>query len=177
MRWSIWILVAAFPLLVACGSSGDDDVDDDDADNGTSDDSGASSGDSGSSDADIPDIKAGAYASGTVHIEITGDKDIEVDAEGGGIAQEGFALLTYQNDDASVQIAFSSAEGDAPGAVALTTSEIVTGGEWGKDCTVSLDQSDGEVRGEFSCDEVDALVPGSLDELHVKLKGTFTAEP
>jgi hypothetical protein len=168
--------------MLACGGGDDDDSDDsssddsgadsesgDDSDNDDRDDEGEDS------DANIPDIEAAFYGSGEVRIKITGDKDLEIRAEGNGIAQEGFALFTYQSSDASVQIGLSNVEGEPPGAIAVTTSEISTAAEWGRDCTVSLDQSDGEASGEFSCDEVDALVPGSTDTIRVKLEGTFTA--
>lgn len=173
-RWSILVLVSSLALLVACGSSGDDD---DDSENDTSDEDGETSQrDGDSSDVEIPDVKSGAYRSGSVKIEITGDKDIDIEADGNGFAQEGFALLSYQSSDANVQIALSTLEGEPPGAVSVTTSEVVTGGEWGTHCEITVEQDGGKITGEFSCEDVEAISPGSVDQLEVTLKGTFSAE-
>ncbi len=173
----ILILVSLLPVLVACGSSGDDDDDDPgDAAPGAS----RSSSDTkkgGDSDVKLPAIKAAVYGSGKVHVEVSGDKDQKVDADGNGIAQDGFALFTYSNNDVSVQISFSNESKDEPGGVFVTTKEVVTGGPWGEDCKVTLEQSDGKAKGEFSCDTIDALEPGTAKTHRVKLKGTFTAGP
>jgi hypothetical protein len=186
VTWLVWIFLALFPLMVACGGGGDDD--DSDSSDGSDENSAAQDGrdddgddsdsdnDNGDdSDAGIPDIEAAFYGSGEVHIQVTGDKDFEIDAEGNGIAQEGFALFTYQNADASIQIAFSSASGEPPGGVSVTARDLATAAEWGRDCQFTFDQSDDEATGEFTCDEIDALVPGSTESVTVKITGTFKA--
>jgi hypothetical protein len=174
------VLVVA--LLGACGGSSDDDPGDgtqpaSQATRGGAATSAATSGDGdGGGGTDIPAIKDGNFSSGHVHVEISGDKDVTVDADGGGIASGGFALFTYTNGEASVQFAFQAGSEDDPGAVVITTSEVATAGEWGKDCEVDVDQSGTEVTGEFSCGKLDAIAPGSTDTYTVRVRGTFSAK-
>lgn len=174
--WVLCILVLLLPALVACGSSGDDDDDDD----GSSPfgDGGSQATKSGKrSDVKLPNIKAATYGSGKAHIEISGDKTQKIDLEGNGIAQDGFGLFTYVGSDGSIQISVSSTSGESPGGFGLTTTEVATGGEWGKECTVTMEQTGAEAKGEFSCDTLDALQPGSAKTHRVKVKGTFSAGP
>jgi hypothetical protein len=114
-----------------------------------------------------------------VSIEISGDKKVKIDADGNGTAVPGFALLTYiaGDNNASVQIGIQSDDDENAGAVAITHKDVVTTGAWGQDCKVTVTESGGKLNGEFTCDNVDALEPGSTKSLKVKLKGTFSAGP
>ncbi len=173
LRW-IWIAVLALPVVLACGG-GDDDDDDSGLPGGGSGSSQPTTG--SSSDAKIPKINDGNYSKAKVHVEITGDRKQTVDLDGGGIATGGFGLFTYAGSDATIQISLSGTAGEVPGGIFVTTKEVVTGGEWGKQCKVSIDQSGGKVKGEYSCDKLDAVDPGATKTYKVNLKGTFSAEP
>lgn len=169
------MFVLVVPAFVACGG-GDDDDDDD---GGSSQVPGGSSGsNSGSkSDAKLPQVKAGNYGSGKVHIEITGDKDLKLDLDGNGFAQDGYALFTYAGTDATVAIALSNESEDTPGAVTVTHKDVATAAEWGSDCKITFEQSGGTAKGDFSCDTVDGIQPGGTKSYRIKLKGTFSAGP
>lgn len=179
-RWSslICLLVLALPLMAACG--GDDDDDDDGGGDASSNGSGNKSDGNGSSDDNRTSsntdfkITAGTYGSGKVHIEVSGDKDFKFDADGNGIAVEDFALLTFTSSDAGIQLAFGSQDDQGPGGFSLTTADIATAGEWGKDCKVSFEQSADEVKGAFTCDKLAAIKPGSANDFKVNVKGTYT---
>ncbi len=174
-RTSLLVLVPCLALLASCG--GDDDSDDssggDDASSATT-----AKGDAGGTSnlsVKVPAIKDGNFEKGTVHIEVSGGKDFKVDLEGNGLATNGFALLTFASNDASVQISLSNDSKNEPGGLALTARQLATGGGWGTDCSVSVNDGDKELKGEFECKQVDGIEPGSVKTHRVHLKGTFSA--
>jgi len=180
-------------VLAACGSSGDDDDGGDDASprseattrrtaspRATTEGGGATAEatkESGGGSTERPSVKDGNYKDGKVRVEISGDRDVTIDGTGNGFAAEGYALFTFTGSKATVLIGFSKNEDDEPGAISVTSEDLVTGGDFGSDCTLKVNQSGNEVKGEFSCGEVDALDPGDIGEdPKVKLKGTFSAK-
>jgi hypothetical protein len=177
LRRSLLILIPVLALIGACGG-GDDDSDDGGDDSGgdssTPTTSGGGSSRSSNGDVDIPAIKDGAFADGTVHVEVSGDKDFKFDAKGNGIATGGYALLTFASDEASVILAFQADSEDEAGGFSLTHTALATGGEWGRDCTVNLDESANELKGEFSCKEVEGIEPGSVKTYKVRISGNFS---
>lgn len=177
LRRSLLILIPALAILGACGGG------DDDSDDGGDDDAGASSspantsGDgsrSSNGSADIPAIKDGAFADGEVHVEVSGDKDFKFDVKGNGIATGGYTLLTFASDEATVILAFQADSNDEPGGLSVTNTALATAGEWGKDCTVTLDEGANELKGEFSCKDIDAVQPGSANTFEVRISGNFS---
>jgi hypothetical protein len=177
LRRSLLILIPALAILRACGG-GDDDSDDggDDA-AGASSSPANTSGDGSSSsngNANIPAIKDGAFAEGEVHVEVSGDKDFKMDVEGNGIATGGYTLLTFTDDEATVILAFQAGSEEEAGGLSLTHTALATAGAWGGDCTVNLDESANELKGEFSCKDIAAVQPGSANTYEVSLKGNFS---
>jgi len=165
-------LLALLSLVAACGGSDDDDADSGDDDDDSS--AQRSSGGEGKYEVDVPKIKEVVYSGGKVHLEVSGDEDAKIDADGNGIATPGFLLATYGSADASVILSFLQEEGEGPGAIAVTTADFGTGGEWGKECSVSMEETSSGLKGEFECKSVDAVAPKSTKEITLKLKGDFT---
>jgi hypothetical protein len=155
------------------GDEGDDepagDGDDEPADGGE--DEGDDEPSGGGGGADIPELDDGVYE-GEVHVEISGDHDETIDAEGSAFVQGGFALFTFGDTEATVILSFGDSE--EPGALSITTGGVSTAGEWGTDCEITVEESDTEINGEFSCSSLDALEIGGLDELEINVNGSFT---
>ncbi len=162
---------AAGALMAACG--GDDDSDTADNDASTSSGSKETPKSSGSRNK-IPDIKDGAFRTGAVSIAVSGGKDLKIEGKGTGITSGGFTLLTYTGSGVTIQIAFQKDSPDEPGALIISGESFAAGGEWGKECTISLDDGANELKGEFSCKDADALIDRAKDA-KVNIKGTFTA--
>jgi hypothetical protein len=184
LRRSLLVLIPALAILGACGG-GDDDSDEGAGDASPGDESGSGasasptrgggdSGGSSSKDAVFQAIKDGAFGEGKLHIEISGDKDLEFDAAGNGLATGGYTLLTFASDKASVLLAFQADSKEAPGAFTLTTEEFATAGEWGTQCTVTTDDGADELKGEFECKELEAVDVRAVKTYKVRIKGSFS---
>jgi hypothetical protein len=180
------------PFLSEDDDSGDDDSGSDDGDSGDDDDSddGDSGNDDGSSDdegsdddsndqgdltVDIPEIKDGAFEGGSLHIEISGEKDDEFDFElGTGFALGGFANVVYSTEDASRSVTFAFAKEGDPGAIAVIAGPIITGGTWGRECSVTVHDDDDELRAEFECDDAQGLASATGALSGLRIEGEFT---
>ncbi|MEP7217189.1 MAG: hypothetical protein ABI782_13140 [Anaerolineaceae bacterium] len=172
------LTLAIGALITACGG-------DDNSDSSTKDSSTKDTGGSGASkqtanpsggSIKIPAIKDGAFQDGVTNIEISGEKNLKIDGKGNGIVSSGFTLLTYVGSGGTAaQFAFQADTPDSPGGVTITGGEVVTGGQWGRECTVSLSDNPKELKGEFSCKNADALLNGTKSA-KVNVKGTFTAQ-
>jgi hypothetical protein len=72
-----------------------------------------------------------------------------------------------------VSIAFGIGGGQ-PGAAAFTWDGITSGGELGKECTISFTKGDQRaLEGNFSCTGMNGFRATSTDILHVNAEGTF----
>lgn len=179
-------LIPALLMLAACGggdddddSSGDNDVGADAtsaANNGGGTRSTATSGGNKGSKAkvDVPTVRDGTFGEGSVHVEYSGGKDFKGDVEGNGIAQEGYTLLTFGDRDAAVILTFQHDSKDEPGTISITTNDLFTTAEWGSDCSVTVEDGDKELKGEFECDQVEGVEPGSTKSHKVRVKGNFS---
>jgi hypothetical protein len=200
MRSVTWLVVLLIPVLALVSACGDDDSDDGDnatstrttsssqrtatraggsatADNG--DDKSpepTSGGGGGNANKDLPTLQDGNYENGTVHVEITGDKKQTIDADGNAFVSGGYALISYVNDDnnAAVILAISHDTEDEPGGLSITTKELATAGDWSKGCKISATQNGNDVKGDFSCDDIEYVEIGSVDTGKIDVKGTFT---
>lgn len=177
-KFLLLMFIPAVLVITGCGGGGDDDDDsggDDDGGDTTS--SEKSNGDNKSSnrDVDIPDIKDGNFTDGSVHLEYSGGKDFKGDIKGNGIATGGFTLLTFADEEGSVLISFQPDSKDEPGGLAITTKDISTAGEWGDECSISVDDGAKELKGEFECGQIEALEVSSAGKtLKVRVKGNFS---
>lgn len=172
-QWFL-LLLPALLVLGACGGGGDDDDDDDSGDSGGV--AGSNSGNRArnSDGADLKEIKDGVFDKGKVRLEVSGDKDFEIEVDGGGIVNGGFALLTFGSTDATVLLSFQPGSEGEPGAFSLTSKELVAGGEWGPDCDVSYEDGSTELKGEFECDNIEGIEGTTTKSYDVKVKGTFS---
>ncbi|HET7738477.1 MAG TPA: hypothetical protein VFK32_07880 [Tepidiformaceae bacterium] len=172
-------MIPVLMLVSACGSSGDDSdaADSNGDDNGSSNDNGSGDRDNdrSSGGGDVPRLDDGAYLRGSLHIKVSGDEDLEEDLEGNAFSQGGFSILTFGSSTATVILGFNPDSPDDPGAISVTSADVSTAGEWGDGCEISVEESDGKVKGEFSCDDLDAL-GSSTDDITVDIEGTFTLE-
>ncbi len=183
----VLVMLLPIALFAACGGDDDDTGSGDTGQTATAESSGdgdetpsddatdEGEDDEGDGGSERPKFDDGAYSKGEVHVEISGDRDVTVDAEGNGFVSGGFALFTYASSDASVILGFSGEDEPDPGAISITLEELATGAEWGTDCELTVDQSDSSVEGEFSCDDVEGIATGSTDVLKVDIRGTFSA--
>jgi hypothetical protein len=192
------LLFSVLAFAAACGgddddgggsggpfASGDDDDgssgDDDDTDDGDSDDDGDSGSDDdgdddggGSGSVDLDDIPAGSFAQGTMHLEISGDEDEELDlTEGAGFATGEFGTFSF-TDQETIVINLAFGTEDEPGAITVVTEKVVTGAVWGEGCDVSFESDDNSLRGEFSCENLEGYAPGDFEVFeNLDLRGTF----
>ena len=168
-RTALLLALPALALLAACG--GDDDSDDAGGDASSGSTKGAKSSSGG---ATIPTIKDGNFTEGTVSLQVSGGQDLKVDAKGNGIANGGFALLTFANDEATVILSIQGGSKDEPGGIAITTKKFATAGDWNKECTLSVNDGATELKGEFSCKDIDAVDPTSAKTYKLRATGKFT---
>lgn len=161
-------------VFAACG--GGDDVasgdDDDDADARSS--ANNSRDEKGSNDVTVPAVKDGVFAGGSVRIEYSGGKDFKADIQGNGVTQGGFTLLTFASEEASIVLSFQPDSEDDPGGLLITTKDISTAGEWGGDCSVSAEDGAKELKGEFECDEIEGVEPGTAKSHKIRVQGNFS---
>jgi hypothetical protein len=170
--------VAALVALGGCGSSGSDK-----AASTTpapvataADESGATtpapSGETTGGSVTLP-VKDAAYSSGRVHVEFGGDSGGAVEIDGSGVIIGGFANIAFSDTTRQASVIFGVG-GDQPGAVVFTWDGITSGGEFGKQCTISFSKGDQTaLEGEFSCSGMDGVKPTSADALHIDANGTF----
>jgi hypothetical protein len=172
-------VLAMSALVVSCGGGGDDDDDDGGGGSGSSGNNASTSkNDSnadGKLDVKVPQIKEGNFGTATVHVEVSGDKSFKADMEGNGIVLNGLTLINFSNQDATVVISFQQEGKSTAGAVSITGKEVVTGGEWGTQCSVTADDSAKELKGTFECKKVKGIAPTSTKDYNESVKGNFTA--
>lgn len=173
-----YAVLAALPVLLvfsACG--GDDDDDSSSADSSSTSPAGSTNGSGNSSKnaVNIPKIKDGSFGGAKLHVEISGGKDMKLDLEGSGLGTNGLTLLGFSTTEASAQITLQGDSNSEQGGLAVTAKGIATGGGWGSDCSVKVDDGDKELKGEFECKQVDGVEPGGTKTYRVHLKGTFSA--
>lgn len=178
LRRSLLVLIPALAILGACGGGDDDNSggDSDDSSGGSPSPTTTTGDDSRSSNggANISAIKDAVFADGEVHVEVSGDKDFKIDVKGNGLATGGSVLLTFGSDKATVILAFQADSKEAPGGLSVTTEDISTAGEWGTDCTVTMDDGANELKGEFECENVEAVDIRAAKVYEVRMKGNFS---
>ena len=175
-RKLLLLLIPVLLILGSCGGGDDDDSSSDDDDGGDTPSSAKRSGDRKGSngDVDVPTVKDGAFAEGSVHIEYSGGKDFKGDLKGSGFTQGGFTLLTFASDDAAVTISFQPESKDEVGGLLISTKDFSTAAVWGTDCSVDAQEGAKAFKGEFECDEIEGIEPGKVKSHKVRVKGNFS---
>ena len=174
------LLVAAVFLVVACGGSsspkaaaGDSQTDQQSStsvQSESSDGGGAGSVPSGIVDA--------TYQHGTAHVEISGEKDVELDFNGAsGVTNAGNTAVNFHDASGTSSLTITQSDTEEAAGIAVTSSEVTTGGQFGENCKLELTKHDGsELAGSFTCTDVDGLA-GATVFSNLDIKGTFSAKP
>jgi hypothetical protein len=190
-------LLAAVLLLAACGSdSGDDAADaaedgggdasvlddtqddgesDDGGDDGESDDGGGDAGGGGVS-GDTPEgFVEAEWATGTAHIDVSGDIDMAVDyAQGGGYTATDQMSLSFFGTDSNEALGVLIQPGGG-GGITWGTGQMAAGGQYPSGCDIGLTKNDAtEIAGTFLCEDVPG-VDGATN-VTVTLEGTFSVK-
>jgi hypothetical protein len=132
----------------------------------------AATGDASGGSIKLP-VQDGSYQSGRVHAEFGGDSGGAVEVDGTGVVVGGYANLTFVDTNSQVSIVFGIGGGQ-PGAAVFTWDGITSGGEFGKECTISFTKGDQTaLEGNFSCTGMNGVKANSTDILHVDAHGTF----
>lgn len=174
----VMVAIAASGALGGCGSSGSDKAEsttpvpaatEADASGATTP---AASGETSGASIALP-VKDATYPSGRVHVEFGGDSGGAVEIDGGGVVVGGFANLAFADNNNQAAVIFAVG-GDQPGGASFTWDGITSGGEFGKQCTISFTNGDQTaLEGAFSCTGMDGVKGASTVALHVDAKGTF----
>ncbi len=167
------VALPALALLSACGGGSGDDSGGDSKEGAAS--SAAGGTGASSAGAKIPAIKDGNLLDATLTLQVSGGQDLKLDLKGGGIVAGGLALINYGDADAVVILTFQGGSKDEPGALSITTKKFATSAEWGKDCTVSVEDSASELKGEFTCKEIDGVEPVTTKGIKLRVTGKFSA--
>jgi len=131
----------------------------------------ASSG--GSSD--IPDVPNGAWSTGRIHVEVSGDKASNFESDGSGATTGGVTSAAYaQNAGSTVSLGFGSGQ---EGAISVTTAGVSTVGTFGKECDITFTKHDAAgIAADFACTGLSA-VDTSTTVYKIDAKGNFTLAP
>ena len=175
-------LIAALLLVVAaCGGSDDSESDssaagdtvadapaggDDDADS-------ASSNDGDQFGAALSDIADAIYATGSAHVEVSGDVDRSDDfGAGGGFTESGMTSLTFNADEQHL-LGIAIEDGGKGGGISFTTKDFATGGAFPDQCKLDVDENDASsFEGSFECNDVPAIEDNTRSRT-VNIAGTF----
>lgn len=185
------IVLGALPLLVlvgACGGSGDDSDEDEDGESSgeatqtrEGDSSGSSAAGTAASGPTTPSasgegktVRDGGLT-GSVRIEISGDKKAKFEAKGGGIVVGGTVVLNFGDAENIVILAIGT-EGDEAAGFAITTKDLSTAGEWGQSCDFRYEDSESALKGEFACKGIPAVALGTTKTYKVAVSGSFDLE-
>jgi len=131
----------------------------------------ASSG--GSSD--IPDVPNGAWSTGRIHVEVSGDKASNFESDGSGATTGGVTSAAYaQNAGSTVSLGFGRGQ---EGAISVTTAGVSTVGTFGKECDITFTKHDAAgIAADFACTGLSA-VDTSTTVYKIDAKGNFTLAP
>ncbi len=164
----LFLALLSFALIAAaCG--GDDDDDDDGGDDSDS----SSSSSSQNRSKGVPNLKVtDGGLTGSITVDITGDRKEKLEMDGAGVAQSGAAYVSFAKDTASLQLVLSS--GNEPGGMALNSKEVSTAGAWGEGCDININDSASELKGDFTCKNIDAVTAGSLKAFKINVTGKFS---
>jgi hypothetical protein len=173
---------AGLLLLAACGgsSSNDQNADSGSETDGTTapgpDTTGPPQTDGGTDNGSfgVPDLVDASYASGTAHVEMSGDNDASADfTTGGGFTGQGTTFISFSDGTGAQQLTISIGSTAAESGISATFDGVSTGGAFGDACSIEVTTNTAsEVAGHFSCDGIDAINQSTV--LSVNLDGTFS---
>lgn len=140
------------------------------------------SSDDGTGTVDNPPIVDGAYTSGKLHVEVSGDVTATLDfpLQGGmsmttaGATLLSFAATATSEGGGGIVIASTG------NAITLSSPQVSTaGGDSGGDanmCTITVTQSDAsKLAGNFDCKRLVGVAANATQSVTIDMKGTFEA--
>ncbi len=130
---------------------------------------------------DLPDIADGLYAAGTVHLEVSGDKSLNVDLAlipGASSTTNGATLLFYGSGEGQDATALTIVlEAEAGPGFNLTSPVVLSAGGRASGCRFEVTTNDGSgLEGTFSCSGIDGMVAGGLENPQIDVRATFSAD-
>lgn len=129
---------------------------------------------------DLPDIADGLYAAGTVHLEVSGDKSLNVDLAlipGASSTTNGATLLVYGSVEGQDATALTIVLAEAGNGFNLTSPVVLSAGGRASGCRFEVTRNDGSgLQGTFSCSGIDGMVAGGLENPQIDVRATFSAD-
>ncbi len=122
----------------------------------------------------LPD---GAWSSGELHVEISGDASGSYDAplvEMASYTTDGESILSYVDSDAQVSVGVAIYTDSF--AISVTTAELVAGAGTTMSCTVQYHTADdNHIEADFSCPDSPAFTTTGTSGGTVTIEGSLTA--
>jgi hypothetical protein len=122
----------------------------------------------------LPD---GAWSSGELHVEISGDASGSYDAplvEMASYTTDGESILSYVDSDAQVSVGVAIYTDSF--AISVTTAELVAGAGTTMSCTVQYPTADdNHIEADFSCPDSPAFTATGTSGGTVTIEGSLTA--
>ena len=130
---------------------------------------------------DLPDIADGLYAAGTVHLEVSGDKSLNVDLAlipGASSTTDGATSLFYVSGEGQDATALSIVlEAEAGPGFNLSSPVVISAGGRAEGCRFEFTRNDGSgLTGTLSCSGIDGMVAGGLENPQIDVRATFSAD-
>ncbi len=130
---------------------------------------------------DLPDIADGPYAAGTVHLEVSGDKSLNVDLAlipGVSSTTNGATILFYQSGEGQDATALTIVlEAEAGPGFNLTSPVVLSAGGRAEGCRFDFTRNDGSgLTGTLSCSGIDGMAAGGLENPQIDVRATFSAD-
>lgn len=125
-----------------------------------------------------PAIADALYASGTAHVDVSGQRTLTTDAAlvpGASMTTGGATLLLFGAGEGQEAVVISVSNGPDTGlAMTVTAPQLITGGDGSSGCAFELTRNDDSgLTGTFTCRGISTV---GLDLATVDVNGTFTAE-
>ena len=130
---------------------------------------------------DLPDIADGLYAAGTVHLEVSGDKSLNVDLAlipGASSTTDGATSLFYVSGEGQDATALSIVlEAEAGPGFSLSSPVVFSAGGRAEGCRFEFTRNDGSgLTGTLSCSGIDGIAAGGLENPQIDVRATFSAD-
>ena len=130
---------------------------------------------------DLPDIADGPYAAGTIHLEVSGGKSLNVDLAlmpGASSTTNGATLLFYVSGEGQDATALTIVlEAEAGPGFNLSSPVVISAGGRAEGCRFEFTRNDGSgLTGTLSCSGIDGMVAGGLENPQIDVRATFSAD-
>lgn len=130
---------------------------------------------------EIPDIADGLYKAGTAHLEVAGDKSLNVDLAlipGASTTTNGATLLFYGAGEGQDAITLNIVlEAEAGPGFSLSSAVVFSAGGRAEGCRFEFTRNDGSgLDGTFSCSGIDGMAAGGLENPQLDVRATFSAD-